>query len=93
VDERSLARMTIASGDDYGINASRLAVTETTITGYSPYNPKKTPEFVRAHIALQCATSIDEFISIFLKHNNGGYANDWLLTDYKTGEIARFEVG
>jgi hypothetical protein len=83
----------IASGDDYGINASRLAVTETTITGYSSYNPQETPEFARARKALQYATSIDEFVSIFLKHNNGGYANDWLLADYKTGEIARFEVG
>jgi hypothetical protein len=25
--------------------------------------------------------------------NNGGYANDWLLGDRKTGEIARFEQG
>jgi hypothetical protein len=83
----------ISSGDDYGINASRLAVTETTITGYSSYDPQGTPEFVRARKALQYATSIDDFVKIFLKQNNGGYANDWLLADYKTGEIARFEVG
>src|SRR5208283_4205102 len=25
--------------------------------------------------------------------NNGGYANDWLRGDLKTGEIARFELG
>jgi hypothetical protein len=25
--------------------------------------------------------------------NNGGYANDWLLGDRKTGEIAQFELG
>lgn len=83
----------IASGDDYGINASRLAVTETTITGYASYDPQGAPEFVRARKALQYATSIDEFVAIFLVQNNGGYANDWLLADYKTGEIARFEVG
>jgi hypothetical protein len=83
----------IASGDDYGINASRLAVTETTITGYASYDPQGAPEFVRARKALQYATSIDEFVAIFLVRNNGGYANDWLLADYKTGEIARFEVG
>ncbi len=23
--------------------------------------------------------------------NNGGYANDWLIGDRKTGEVARFE--
>ena len=28
-----------------------------------------------------------------LDGNNGGYANDWLLGDNKTGEIARFELG
>jgi hypothetical protein len=28
-----------------------------------------------------------------LDGNNGGYANDWLLGDRKTGEIARFEMG
>ncbi len=28
-----------------------------------------------------------------LDGNNGGYANDWLLGDRKTGEIARFELG
>lgn len=83
----------IASGDDYGINGAQLAVTETTITGYASYDPSQTPEFVRARKALQYATSIDEYERIFLDHNNGGYANDWLLADYKTGEIARLEVG
>ena len=28
-----------------------------------------------------------------LDGNNGGYANDWLLADNKTGEIALFELG
>jgi hypothetical protein len=28
-----------------------------------------------------------------LDGNNGGYANDWLLGDNKTGEIAQFELG
>ncbi len=28
-----------------------------------------------------------------LDGNNGGYANDWLLADNKTGEVARFELG
>jgi len=28
-----------------------------------------------------------------LEQNNGAYANDWLLADYKTGEIARLELG
>jgi len=28
-----------------------------------------------------------------LDGNNGGYANDWLIGDRKTGEIALFELG
>ena len=28
-----------------------------------------------------------------LDGNNGGYANDWLLADNNTGEVARFEIG
>ena len=33
------------------------------------------------------------YVKIMLDGNNGGYANDWLLGDRKTGEIARFELG
>jgi len=83
----------ISSGDDFGLNGAHLAVTETTITGYSSYDPAQVPEFVRARKAMQYARSIDDYVRIFLTHNNGGYANDWLLADYKTGEIARFEAG
>ncbi|MBV9670687.1 MAG: peptidase C45, partial [Acidobacteriales bacterium] len=57
------------------------------------WDPNGKPEFVRARKALQSATSIDEYVSIMLDGNNGGYANDWLLADRKTGEIARFELG
>jgi hypothetical protein len=32
-------------------------------------------------------------VQIMLDGNNGGYANDWLLADNSTGEIARFEIG
>jgi hypothetical protein len=83
----------ISSGDDFGINSAQLAITETTITGFSSFDPKQTPEFVRARKAMQYARSIDDYVRIFLEHNNGGYANDWLLADYKSGEIARFEAG
>lgn len=83
----------IASDDDFGINASGLMVTETTITGFFGFDPNGKPEFERARKALQYATSIDEYVKIMLDQNNGGYANDWLLADNKTGEIARFELG
>ena len=83
----------IVSDDDFGINSSGLMVTETTITGFTLFDPNGKPEFSRARKALQYASSIDEFVKIMLDENNGGYANDWLLADNKTGEVARFELG
>jgi hypothetical protein len=83
----------IASDDDFGINSQGIAVTETTISQFHGYDPKGVPEFVRARKAQQYATSIDDYVQIMLDGNNGGYANDWLLADYKTGEIAQFELG
>lgn len=84
---------TIDSGDDFGVNGAGMAVTETTITGFRLYDPKGIPEFVRARKAMQYAGSIDDYVRIMLEGNNGGYANDWLLADNKTGEVARFEIG
>ncbi len=83
----------ITSDDDFGINASGLMVTETTITQFFGFDPNGKPEFVRSRKALQYATSIDEYAAIMKDGNNGGYANDWLLGDRKTGEIAQFELG
>jgi hypothetical protein len=83
----------IVSDDDFGINDAGIMVTETTITGYALFDPAGKPEFVRARKAFQYATSIDEYAAIMLDGNNGGYANDWLLADNKTGEVARFELG
>jgi hypothetical protein len=83
----------IISDDDFGINDNGIMVTETTITGYALFDPTGKPEFVRARKALQYANSIDEYAAIMLEGNNGGYANDWLLADNKTGEVARFELG
>jgi hypothetical protein len=42
---------------------------------------------------MQYATSIDEYVTIIKEGNNGGYANDWLVGDRKTGEIAYLELG
>jgi hypothetical protein len=83
----------IVSDDDFGINSAGLMVTETTIAGFALFNPNGKPEFVRARKALQYSKSIDEYVQIMLDGNNGGYANDWLLADNSTGEIARFEIG
>ena len=68
-------------------------ITETTITRFEGFDPHGTPEFFRARKALQYSNSIDDYVKMMLDGNNGGYANDWLIGDNKTGEIARFELG
>ena len=83
----------IASDDDFGVNSAGMMITETTISDFHGWNSLGKPEFMRARKAMQYASSIDEFTKIMLDGNNGGYANDWLLGDRKTGEIARFELG
>ncbi len=83
----------IVSDDDFGINSNGILVTETTITGFELFDPNGVPEFMRARKALQYAGSIDDYVRIMLEGNNGAYANDWLVGDNKTGEIARFELG
>src|SRR5215470_11353766 len=83
----------IASDDDFGINSDGLMVTETTISQFEGWDPNGKAEFVRARKALQYAGSIDEYTRIMLDGNNGGYANDWLLGDRKTNEIAQLELG
>jgi len=48
---------------------------------------------MRSRKALQYAESIDDYARIIKEGNNGGYANDWLIGDRKTGEIAYLELG
>jgi hypothetical protein len=83
----------IHSGDDFYINSSGLIVTETTITQFKGFDTTGVAEFVRVRKAIQYASSIDEWVEIMKEKNNGGYANDWLIGDNKTGEIARLELG
>jgi hypothetical protein len=83
----------LASDDDFGFNSEGLMVTETTISQFEGWDPNGKAEFVRARKALQYASSIDDYTRIMLDGNNGGYANDWLLGDRKTGEIAQLELG
>ncbi len=83
----------IHSADDFGVNSAGMMITETTISQFSGFDPEGIPEFVRARKAMQYATSIDEFARIMSEGNNGGYANNWLVGDNKTGEIASLELG
>ncbi len=83
----------ITSDDDFGVNSAGMMITETTITQFEGWDPDGKPEFVRARKALQYANNIDDYVRIIKEGNNGGYANDWLIGDRKTGEIAYLELG
>lgn len=83
----------IDSADDFGINSAGIMITETTITQFIGWNSNGIPEFDRARKAMQYASSIDDFVAMMRKGDNGGYANDWLIGDRKTGEIAYLELG
>jgi len=83
----------IHSGTDFFITEAGLVGSETTIGGFSSFDEKGVPEFVRFRRATQDAASIDEWCEIMKKGNNGGYANAWLLGEVKTNEIARLELG
>jgi len=83
----------IHSGDDFGMNSAGIVITETTISGFSGYDPSGTPEFVRARKGMQYSESIDDYVRIMKQHNNGGYANNWLIADRKTNEVADLELG
>ena len=83
----------IHSGDDFGINSAGMMITETTISQFHGFDPNGVPEFVRARQAMQYSESIDDFARIMKDGNNGGYANNWLIADRKTGEIASLELG
>ena len=83
----------ITSQDDFGVTDAGLIITETTITQFVGWDPDGKPEFVRSRKAMQYASSIDEYVAIIKEGNNGGYANDWLVGDRKTGEIAYLELG
>jgi Phospholipase B len=83
----------IHSGDDFVISESGILITETTITQFNRFDSTGIPEFMRARKAAQYSNSIDDVVDIFTKGNNGGYANDWLIGDTKTNEVAKLELG
>ena len=83
----------IHSGDDFYVTDAGLMVTETTISDFKGFETTGLPEFYRIRKATQYADSIDDWLKVMTDHSNGGYANDWLIGDRKTGEIARLENG
>lgn len=83
----------IHSGDDFVINDNGILLTETTITQFVGFDSTGIAEFMRARKAMQYGNSIDDVVKIFVTGNNGGYANDWLIGDTKTNEVAKLELG
>jgi len=83
----------VHSGDDFVVNGAGLLYTETTISKFKGFKEDGIPEFARARKAAQYASTIDDFVRIMTTDGNGAYANDWLVGDLKTNEIARLELG
>jgi hypothetical protein len=83
----------ITSNDDFGENDAGIMIAETTIAQFVGWNSDGIPEFVRSRKALQYADSIDDYVATMRAGNNAGYANDWLIGDRKSGEIAYLELG
>lgn len=82
----------IQSGMDYYMNDAGLVVCETTID-QTRFNGDGVPVTQRIRKALQYGSSIDDVVKILQEGNNGLYANEWLIADTKTNEIAMFELG
>jgi hypothetical protein len=83
----------IDSFADFFVTSGGIMGTETTIGGFGLYDEKGYPEFSRAREAMQYTSSLGDFMNMMMKRNNGGYANSWLLGDWRSGTIMRFELG
>ena len=82
----------IWSDEDFYQNDAGMIIMETTLHPPGPWSRLGDPIVVRARKAIQYSDNIDEIVSFFLKRNNGLMANDWLIGDIKTGEIASLEL-
>src|SRR5262245_49952336 len=80
------------SSQDYYQNDAGILLCETTID-QTPFDPTGEPLTSRARRAIQYSTSIDEVVKTLTAKNNGLYANEWLIADTKTNEIAMYELG
>ena len=82
----------IWSDEDYYQNDAEMILMETTLHPPGPWSRLGDPIIIRARKAIQYSDCIDEMVNFFLKKNNGLMANDWLIGDIKTGEIASLEL-
>jgi hypothetical protein len=80
------------SSQDYYQNDAGILLSETTIN-QTPFDPTGEPLTTRARRAIQYSESIDDVVKHLTAKNNGLYANEWLIADTKTNEIAMYELG
>jgi hypothetical protein len=80
-------------------NSAGLVVAETALgfdgngPGIALYHDSGVPIFVRARKAIQYSDNIDDLVKTVRVNNNGACAQDWLIGDAKTNEIAILELG
>jgi outer membrane protein assembly factor BamB len=82
----------IWSDEDFYQNDKGMILMETTLQSGGVWNRFGLPTVVRARKAIQYSESIDEILNFLIKRNNGLFANEWLIGDTKTGEIASLEL-
>jgi outer membrane protein assembly factor BamB len=82
----------IWSGEDFYQNSAGMILMETTLDPLGRWTRRGDPVVIRARKAIQYSDSIDDIVDCFLENNNGLMANDWLIGDTKTGEIASLEL-
>ena len=80
------------SSQDYYISDAGIVLCETTID-QTPFDPAGHSLVGRTRAAIQYGESIDDVVKALAERNNGLYANEWLIGDLKTNEIAMFELG
>lgn len=82
----------IWSDEDYYQNDAGMILMETTLSPLGVWNRFGLPLVIRARKAIQYGSNIDDMVIFFVKRNNGLFANEWLIGDTKTGEIATLEL-
>ena len=82
----------IWSDEDFYQNSAGMILMETTLDPLATWSRRGDPLVVRVRKAIQYSDSVDEIVNCLLEKNNGLFANDWLIGDTKTGEIASLEL-
>ena len=82
----------IWSDEDFYQNDAGMILMETTLDPPGNWKRTGTPVVVRARKAIQYSNNIDDVVDFLVENNNGLMANDWLIGDIKTGEIASLEL-